>query len=419
MTSESGKLHLGARWLGITLVCVGMASCAATPSTTVAKKNKPKSKEYFSESEYGVKASPRVVAEGQPVPKGGGRFLVGNPYEVKGKVYVPKEDPNYNRSGLASWYGSAFHGRVTANGEVYDTESISAAHPTFPLPSYARVTNTDTGSSVIVRVNDRGPFHPGRLIDVSSKAADLLDFKRTGTAHVNVQYVGRARMDGRDMPFLMASYIRKGDRMPGIHPDGQVASGVMVASNQSLGDQLQSYGNGGPTAYAGSTPTSGSTTKRQGSAFAAVARTYEAAPLTASGLPHSAPAPYSRPGTAHGSEGRTAEAKPAAKASQSYAVASLPAAVAKPVEARPVVQKQPAVSAKPVAVQPVAQARPVMPPVEAPVRKPARQASAPSTQTAYAAPVHSAAQPQVIFGNVILRDDGRIEPAVPQKAARP
>eukprot|EP00913_Durusdinium_trenchii_P021235 g19948.t1 len=215
-----------------------MASCA----TTEAPKKKGHGKEYFSEKEYGVKASPRVVADGKPVPKGGGRFMVGQPYQVKGKTYVPKEDPDYNKSGLASWYGSAFHGRLTANGEVYDSDHLSAAHPTFPLPSYARVTNLDTGSSVVVRVNDRGPYHPGRIIDVSGKTADLLDMKRTGTARVNVQYVGRARMDGQDMPFLMASYTRKGDRLPSVQPEGQVASGVMVASNQPLREQLQAYG---------------------------------------------------------------------------------------------------------------------------------------------------------------------------------
>ncbi|MET3588231.1 rare lipoprotein A [Pseudorhizobium tarimense] len=216
---------------------MSVASCA----TTEAPKKKTRSKEYFSEKEYGVKASPRVVSEGRPVPKGGGRFMVGKPYEVKGKTYVPEEDPGYNKSGLASWYGSAFHGRVTANGEIYDKEHLSAAHPTFPLPSYARVTNLETGSSVIVRVNDRGPFHPGRIIDVSSKTADLLDMKRTGTAKVNVQYVGRARMDGHDMPYLMASYSRKGDRLPSVQPEGQIATGVMVAYAAPLGDQLQSY----------------------------------------------------------------------------------------------------------------------------------------------------------------------------------
>jgi rare lipoprotein A len=227
LISGGYKLGLGVKWLGIAMLCAATASCSTTSNT---KKKPTRSKEYFSESEYGVKASPRV-AEGANIPKGGGRFLVGNAYTVKGQRYFPKEDPGYDKSGLASWYGSAFHGRQTANGEVYDSEHLSAAHPTFPLPSYARVTNTDTGSSVIVRVNDRGPFHPGRIIDVSSKTADLLDMKGSGTANVRVQYVGRARMDGHDMPYLMASYLRKGDRNPGVlHPEGQIATGVMVAS---------------------------------------------------------------------------------------------------------------------------------------------------------------------------------------------
>lgn len=212
-----------------------VASCGTTHDTKQASNGKKRSKEYFAESAYGVKASPRVVENG-PVPKGGGRRLIGDPYVVAGKVYKPRENPNYDATGLASWYGSAFHGRYTANGEVYDQYSISAAHPTMPLPSYARVTNLDTGSSVIVRVNDRGPFHENRLIDLSDKAAELLDVKGHGTAHVRVKYVGPADMSGHDMPYLMASYVRKGQRGPGIDPmgGGQIASGVMVASNSPL-----------------------------------------------------------------------------------------------------------------------------------------------------------------------------------------
>ena len=247
---SAAGLGRGMRWLAMSIVCVGVASC----SSTVKPEKKPRSKEYFSEKEYGVPASPRV-ATGSNIPKGGGRYIVGNPYVVKGKRYEPKEDFGYDRQGLASWYGSAFHGRQTANGEVYDQQHLSAAHPTFPLPSYARVTNTENGSSVIVRVNDRGPFHPGRIIDVSSKTADLLDLKHSGTGQVRVQYVGRARMDGHDMPYLMASYVKKGDRFPSINPEGQIASGVMVASNETLGDQLQSYGaSSTQTSLAGNTP---------------------------------------------------------------------------------------------------------------------------------------------------------------------
>jgi rare lipoprotein A len=220
----------GLRLLAIPLVCAGLAACA---TTTPGPKKKVRSKEFFAESEYGVKASPRIVEEGQAVPKGGGRYQLGKAYQVRGKWYQPREEPGYNKTGLASWYGSAFHGRKTANGEVYDKYHLSAAHPTFPLPSYARVTNMENGTSVIVRVNDRGPFHAGRVIDVSSKTADLLDMKRTGTAKVRVQYVGKARMDGHDMPYLMASYIPKGSRVPAVDPGGQIATGVMVASADS------------------------------------------------------------------------------------------------------------------------------------------------------------------------------------------
>lgn len=224
---NAARFGTGLRLLVIPLVCAGLAACATTGH---APKKKARSKEFFSESEYGVKASPRVVEDGQAVPKGGGRYQVGKAYQVRGKWYQPKEEPGYNKTGLASWYGSAFHGRRTANGEVYDLYHLSAAHPTFPLPSYARVTNLENGTSVIVRVNDRGPFHENRLIDVSSKTADLLDMKRTGTAKVRVQYVGKAPLEGNDMPYLMASYIPKGSRIPAVDPDGQIATGVMVAS---------------------------------------------------------------------------------------------------------------------------------------------------------------------------------------------
>ena len=217
------------KFLAFAVVCATVASCASTKDHVGVRKKRPK--EYFAESEYGVKASPRVHY-GRNVPKGGGRDITGQPYKVKGKWYVPKEDKRYDKMGLASWYGSAFHGRLTANGEIYDQYGLSAAHPTFPLPSYARVTNLETGDSVVVRVNDRGPYHPGRIIDLSDKAAEMLEVQNKGTAKVRVQYVGRARMDGKDMPFLMASYVRKGERLKRFNPGGEIATGVMVASNE-------------------------------------------------------------------------------------------------------------------------------------------------------------------------------------------
>ena len=240
----------GLRWLALGFICVGLASCGTTQSKPRSKHGK----EYFSESEYGVKASPRV-AYGKNIPKGGGRYIVGKPYVVKGKRYVPKEDFSYNKVGVASWYGSAFHGRLTANGEVYDLQGLTAAHPTFPLPSYARVTNVENGSSIIVRVNDRGPYHSNRLIDLSGKTAEMLDLKHSGTGKVRVQYVGKARMDGHDTPFLMASYRPKGSKLKGFDPGGQIATGVMVASNQPLRRQVQTLdAQADSIGYAGNTP---------------------------------------------------------------------------------------------------------------------------------------------------------------------
>ncbi len=151
--------------------------------------------EYFSQKKYGH-ASPKMIADGQPVPKGGGQYLVGHPYNVAGHTYVPSEMSSYTAVGMASWYGAAFHGRRTANGEVYDMGSITAAHPTMPLPSYARVTNLSNGYSVIVRVNDRGPYHGGRVMDVSSRAADVLGFQ--GRRHRQDQgRICRPGADGR------------------------------------------------------------------------------------------------------------------------------------------------------------------------------------------------------------------------------
>jgi rare lipoprotein A len=129
---------------------------------------------------------------------------------VAGRVYVPEDDPHYHAEGIASWYGSDFHGRATANGEIFDAESISAAHPTLPLPSYVRVTNLNNGHSLIVRVNDRGPYAANRIIDVSRRAARLLAFTNRGTAWVRVEYVGRAPLEGSDDRILEATLRENG-----------------------------------------------------------------------------------------------------------------------------------------------------------------------------------------------------------------
>ncbi len=158
----------------------------------------------FSESSMGVGASPRVTSS-KNVPKGGGRYQVGQPYTVAGRTFVPREQPNLNEIGQASWYGPAFHGRLTANGEVFDQYHLSGAHPTLPLPSYVRVTNLANGQSAIVRINDRGPFAHGRVIDLSRRTAEVLGFINDGMTDVQVQYVGPAPLNGDDTRFLVAS----------------------------------------------------------------------------------------------------------------------------------------------------------------------------------------------------------------------
>ena len=117
----------------------------------------------------------------------GGYYKVGKPYQIKGNWYTPKEDYSYDESGIASWYGDDFHELKTANGEMYNKNELTAAHKTLPMPSLARVTNLENGRSIVVRVNDRGPFSGARVIDVSQRAAQLLGFEKQGTAKVRVQ----------------------------------------------------------------------------------------------------------------------------------------------------------------------------------------------------------------------------------------
>ena len=127
------------------------------------------------------------------LPSGaGGRYKVGDPYQVAGIWYVPKEQPNYDETGTASWYGDEFNNKATANGEIFDMNAVSAAHPTLPLPSMVEVTNLDNGKKIQVRVNDRGPYVAGRLIDLSHAAAHELGYDSKGLAHVRVRYVGPA-----------------------------------------------------------------------------------------------------------------------------------------------------------------------------------------------------------------------------------
>src|SRR6202165_1475704 len=219
----SDPVILMARSAAAVATCLVLANCAS--SGKFASRVDPR---------YGVSSSPRVVAFGEPVPKGGGTYRIGKPYTVAGRVYVPEEDTEYREEGVASWYGDDFHGRLTANGEVFDMASLTAAHPTLPMPCYARVTNLSNGKSLIVRVNDRGPYHGNRLIDVSNKAAELLEFKGNGVARVRVEYVARAPLEGSDDRQLIAT-LRTG--MPAPSP-----SLVRVASARSFVPEISRGG---------------------------------------------------------------------------------------------------------------------------------------------------------------------------------
>jgi len=220
---RSDPVFRAARSAAAVVTCLVLANCASQDK--FAQRVDPK---------YGVSSSPRVVALGDPVPKGGGTYRIGKPYTVAGRVYVPEEDPNYRAEGMASWYGDDFHGRLTANGEVFDMTALTAAHPTLPIPSYARVTNVRNGKSLIVRVNDRGPYHGNRLIDVSNKAAELLEFKSNGVARVRVEYVGRAPLEGTDDRQLLAT-LRTGVPAP-------APSTVRIASARPFVPELLSGG---------------------------------------------------------------------------------------------------------------------------------------------------------------------------------
>ncbi|HTM74001.1 MAG TPA: septal ring lytic transglycosylase RlpA family protein [Pseudolabrys sp.] len=147
------------------------------------------------------------------VPSNAGVYKVGAPYQIGDTWYYPSEQPGYDETGIASWYGPTFYGHATANGERFDAAALTAAHRTLPMPVNVRVTNLDNGRSLIVRVNDRGPFAKGRIIDLSERAATLLGYKAQGTARVRVTFVSRADLKGgappeNEAPPEVASVVR-------------------------------------------------------------------------------------------------------------------------------------------------------------------------------------------------------------------
>lgn len=191
---------------------LGLSACAETSLLSHMAKQMP------------LDLSPEVTALGNLAhPHRGGHYKVGLPYTIKGITYTPEVDYDYNAVGIASWYGPGFDGKLTANGEIYDQDLLTAAHKTLPMPSFARVTNLENGRSVVVRINDRGPFAPGRIIDMSERGAKLLGFHRQGVVRVRVEIMAEdsqiiaAAAQGKTVPRyrgMVANVGAPGSKIP-------------------------------------------------------------------------------------------------------------------------------------------------------------------------------------------------------------
>lgn len=184
------------RWIAAAVLSVFVAGCAETQFVVSSAKR--------------ISGSTEATKTKDPTP---GRYKVGDPYQIKGVWYYPKVNYDYIETGIASWYGPKFNGRQAANGEIFDMNAISAAHRTLPMPSVVRVTNLENGRSLKVRVNDRGPFARGRIIDMSRRGAQLLGFERAGTASVRVEILER---ESRQMAIAYGQYAKplKNDKPP-------------------------------------------------------------------------------------------------------------------------------------------------------------------------------------------------------------
>lgn len=197
------------------------------------------------ETQLALHTAKRVARSSDDVQKAPGNYKIGKPYQIKGVWYYPSVKYDYAETGVASWYGSQFHGKKTANGEVFDMNDITAAHRTLPLPSMVQVTNLENGRSLKVRINDRGPFAHGRIIDLSRRSAQLLGFQRQGTAKVRVQILAPesrrlaqglkpTQVASRDFPVQVGTTVAK----PSVNasslpppPGGSVASGSDTSSS--------------------------------------------------------------------------------------------------------------------------------------------------------------------------------------------
>ncbi|PCI43107.1 MAG: septal ring lytic transglycosylase RlpA family lipoprotein [Proteobacteria bacterium] len=192
----------------------------------------------------GVPISVPNTQKSAPLPSGkGGYVKTGKPYKVRGQWYYPLASANgYDKTGVASWYGDKFHGKKTANGERYDMHAMSAAHKTLPMPTMVRVTNLDNGRSVVVRVNDRGPFVKSRVIDLSYAAARALGYDKKGTARVRVQTLDGSSSSARNTPVKpkpAAHISKRASHNTTPMQDGSIYVQLGAFSARSNADQLR------------------------------------------------------------------------------------------------------------------------------------------------------------------------------------
>lgn len=191
-------------WLGVVAAAALLGACAETQLVSHAVKV----------------AEPAPQQQKTDSAAKPGTYKIGKPYQIDGAWYYPAEDYSYAETGIASWYGSDFHGKYTANGELYDMNDLTAAHRTLPMPSLVRVTNLDNGRSIVIRVNDRGPFARGRIIDVSRRSAQLLGFEKIGTAKVRVEIMAD---ESRQLAALARRTPGPDDEKVAAVPAGQVS----------------------------------------------------------------------------------------------------------------------------------------------------------------------------------------------------
>lgn len=227
-SAKAGFFGAKLRALFVIMVCgAALAACASATPEMAARGVRPYGGPLPARSYASSPARPVALAPPSEEVVAGGRYKLGAPYQAGGLWYVPAEQPDYDEVGVASWYGDEFDGKTTANGETFDKYSASAAHATLPMPSIVEVTNLENGRTIRVRLNDRGPYKAGRIIDLSRGAAQELGYMDKGTAQVRVRYVGPARLDNTLEPLFVANNSRT-DLKPAVR-QGAITETPLIA----------------------------------------------------------------------------------------------------------------------------------------------------------------------------------------------